>query len=259
MQSMSVKYVEAFRNSLLVVQQVSKVCQCYSGSLNVYLYKYLDIISSFNEFIIKHIPREENGKPNTLVRQASDYNVTKKYFNIRKLMQTKAEFLVLDEPVRPVGDTCLTAQTGLTGPETGLTGDAAGDPNSSLKGDLIVTAEGQDWRMPLISYLRDPGRGAERNIQRLAFKYILIDGELYRRTAEDLLLKCLDSDHAKVTMGEVHKGICGTHQSAPKMKWLLRRAGFYWPTMMSDCFKYYKGCKECQRFGNLICNWCLMR
>ena len=35
------------------------------------------------------------------------------------------------------------------------------------------------------------------------------------------------------------------------MKWLLRRAGFYWPSMMSDCFRYYKGCEECQRFGDL--------
>jgi hypothetical protein len=118
----------------------------------------------------------------------------KKYFNIRKPMQTKAEFLVLDAPVRPVSDTGLTAQTGLTGPETGLTGDAAGDPNLALKDDSIVTAEGQDWRIPLVSYLRDPGRGAQRNIWRLAFKYVLFDDELYCRTAKDLLLKCLDSD-----------------------------------------------------------------
>src|SRR6185503_18873227 len=147
-----------------------------------YLDKSLNIISSFDEFIIKHILREENGKTNTLAQQASGYNVTKKYFNIRKLMQMKAEFLVLDAPVRPVSDTGLTAQTGSTGPETGLTSDATIDPNSSLKDDLIVTAEGQDWRVPLISYLRDPGHGAERNIRRMAFKYVLIDDELYRRT-----------------------------------------------------------------------------
>jgi len=140
LQSMGVKHVEAFGDSLLVVQQVSKVCQCYNGSLNAYLDKCLDIISSFDEFIIKHIPREENKKANTLAQQASGYNVTKKYFNIRKPMQTKAEFLVLDTPVRPVGDTGLTAQTGLTGPETGLTGpetgltdDAAASSNSAKK------------------------------------------------------------------------------------------------------------------------------
>src|SRR6185437_5606675 len=56
---------------------------------------------------------------------------------------------------------------------------------------------------------------------------------------------------SSVAMGKVHEGICGTHQLAPKMKWLLRRAGFYWPTIMADCFRYYKGCEECQRFGNV--------
>jgi hypothetical protein len=79
-------------------------------------------------------------------------------------------------------------------------------------------AKAGNWRVPIITYLRNSGHGAERNIRQLAFKYILIDDELYRRTTEDLLLKCLDSDQARVGMGEVHEGICGIHQSAPKMK-----------------------------------------
>jgi len=135
---MGVKHVEAFGDSHLVVQQVSKVCQCYNGSLNAYFDKCLDIIFFFDEFVIKHIPREENGKVNTLTQQASGYNVTKKYFNIRNPMQTKAEFLVLDQPVRPVYETGLTACTGLTGPETGLTDSAAAGSDSAKKDDSIV-------------------------------------------------------------------------------------------------------------------------
>ena len=81
-----------------------------------------------------------------------------------------------------------------------------------------VEAKVQDWRMPIIAYLKDPSCGVERNIRRLTFKYVLIDDELYCRIAEDELLKCLDSNQARVAMGEVHEGICGTHQSAPKMK-----------------------------------------
>ena len=69
-----------------------------------------------------HIPREDNKKANTLAQQVSGYNVTKKYFNMRKPMRTTAELLVLDEPVRPDAPTGLTAQTGLTGLETGMTG-----------------------------------------------------------------------------------------------------------------------------------------
>ena len=35
------------------------------------------------------------------------------------------------------------------------------------------------------------------------------------------------------------------------MKWMLRHAGFYWPTMINDCFRYYKGYKACQEFGDI--------
>jgi hypothetical protein len=56
------------------------------------------------------------------------------------------------------------------------------------------------------------------------------------------LLKCLGPDDVILAMAELHEGIYGTHKSAPKMKWLLRRAGFYQPNMIADCFKYYKGC-----------------
>jgi hypothetical protein len=80
---------------------------------------------------------------------------------------------------------------------------------------------------------------------------VLHNDELYRRTTEDLLPKCLGTDQAIIAIGEVHEGICGTHQSAPKMNWLLHRASFYWYTMMTDCFRYYKGCEECQRFENI--------
>jgi hypothetical protein len=35
----------------------------------------------------------------------------------------------------------------------------------------------------------------------------VLHNELYRRTAEDLLLKCLGTDQVRIAMGEVHEGI----------------------------------------------------
>jgi hypothetical protein len=35
------------------------------------------------------------------------------------------------------------------------------------------------------------------------------------------------------------------------MKWLLHRARFYWPTMINNCFRYYKGCESCQKFRDV--------
>jgi hypothetical protein len=61
LQSMKVRHVEAFGDSLLVVQQISGDCQCLEGSLNAYLGKCLYVIKfNFNEFCIHHIPRHEN-------------------------------------------------------------------------------------------------------------------------------------------------------------------------------------------------------
>jgi hypothetical protein len=65
------------------------------------------------------------------------------------------------------------------------------------------------------------------------------------------LLRCLSEEEAKVAMGEVHEGMCDSHQAAHKMKWLLRWSGVYWPSMLADCFKYAKGSEACQWFGKL--------
>jgi ribonuclease HI/probable phosphoglycerate mutase len=80
LRDMGVKHVEAYGDSLLVVLQVLKLCQCLNGFLNAYLYMCLDIISCMDEFVIYHVPREENPRANALAQQASSYNVRKRNF-----------------------------------------------------------------------------------------------------------------------------------------------------------------------------------
>jgi ribonuclease HI len=113
----------------------------------------------------------------------------------------------------------------------------------------VATITADDWRYDLFQYLHNPSQSASRKVRYKALQYTWLDNELYYWTIDGVLLKCLSVDQAKVAIGEVHEGIYGTHQSAHKMKWLLRRAGYFWPTMLEDCFKYYKGCQDCQKFG----------
>jgi hypothetical protein len=103
-----VKHVEAHGDSLLVVQQVSKVCQCLNSSLNAYLDKCLDIISCMDECVIYHVPRDENPEANALAQQAYGYDVQKRFFEKQKLMFSEAEGYVLEELVQsppPTGQT----------------------------------------------------------------------------------------------------------------------------------------------------------
>jgi transposase InsO family protein len=110
-------------------------------------------------------------------------------------------------------------------------------------------SEKTDWRDELSKCISELGKVKDRKVRRQALKYVVINDVLYRQTLDGVLLKCLSEEEARIAMGEVHEGMCGTHQSAYKMRWVLRRAGVYWPTMLKDCFKYYKGCEACQKFG----------
>ena len=80
---------------------------------------------------------------------------------------------------------------------------------------------------------------------------MLLEGDLYYRTIDEVLLRCFDKEEAKVLMGEIHEGVCGSYQLTYKMKWVIRRNGYFWPTMLEECFTYYKGYQGCQKFGNV--------
>jgi hypothetical protein len=64
---MGVKYVKAFGDSLLVMQQVANVFQCFDGSLNAYLDECLEIIALFDNFTVQHVSSDENIVANDLV------------------------------------------------------------------------------------------------------------------------------------------------------------------------------------------------
>jgi ribonuclease HI len=79
---MGVKDIDAYGDSLLVVQQIKGEFQCFDGVLNSYLDRCLDIIKSLDTFTIHHIPREENSRANYLAQQASGYQISRGKFFI---------------------------------------------------------------------------------------------------------------------------------------------------------------------------------
>jgi len=102
-----------------------------------------------------------------------------------------------------------------------------------------------DWRKEIVDYLRNSSKKVERRVRFQATKYVLLNDELYYHTVDGILLKCLGDDESKSLMGEIHEGVYGAHQWTFKMKWIIRRNGYYWPTILEDCFKYFKGCEGC--------------
>ena len=90
----------------------------------------------------------------------------------------------------------------------------------------------EDWRSPIISYLRNPN-GCTNNALKLKTRRYVFMGEedesLFKRGVDGILLKCVNTEESIQVMAEVHEGICRAHQSRIKMKWLIHRYGYYWP------------------------------
>jgi ABC-type iron transport system FetAB ATPase subunit len=76
-----------------------------------------------------------------------------------------------------------------------------------------------------LEYIRDPRKTTVKKIKWQELKYTSLDDDLYRRTIDNVLQKCLGKEQAKVVVWETHDGICVADQSVHKMNRLLRGGG----------------------------------
>ena len=102
-----------------------------------------------------------------------------------------------------------------------------------------------------MQYLAGPSSKASRKIKLQSMQYMIYGNALYKRGGDSLLLECLGPIGALTAMAEVHECIFGAHQPGVKMRWLLRRYSYYWPTILKDCIEYAKGCQACQKHGTI--------
>ena len=73
-----------------------------------------------------------------------------------------------------------------------------------IEGVMTLGLPTDDWRKEIVEYLKDSSKKVSRRIRFQATKYVLLEGELYYRTIDGVLLRCLDKEEAKILMGEIH-------------------------------------------------------
>ena len=74
-----------------------------------------------------------------------------------------------------------------------------------------------DWRIEFIEYLENPNKRVPYRTKDQTQNFVLLEGELYRKGFDGLLLKCLSFPDSMEVMKEVHEGVYGAHQFGVKM------------------------------------------
>jgi hypothetical protein len=110
---------------------------------------------------------------------------------------------------------------------------------------------GEDWREAYIDFIRDQrllagmdARSTEAaRVMRRSKGFILVDGKLYRRgTRSGVLMKCVTKEDSYNILREIHEGVCGNHTASRTLVGKAYRAGFWWPTAVSDAEDLVRRC-----------------
>jgi hypothetical protein len=80
----------------------------------------------------------------------------------------------------------------------------------------------------------------------LAKRYTVVERDLYRRGANDILMWCITQEEGHELLTEIHGGEYGSHSSSRTLVGKAFRHGFYWPTALQDAAELVKSCKACQ-------------
>nr|XP_016482103.1 PREDICTED: uncharacterized protein LOC107803020 [Nicotiana tabacum] len=113
-----------------------------------------------------------------------------------------------------------------------------------------------DSRNEIIDYLKhgkileDPK--ASRAFRTKPARYSFKGGQLYRRSFQGPLARCLGASEANYVMREVHKRICRNHSGANSLVLKLIRARYYWARMEQDAKAYVQKCDKCERHAPLV-------
>ncbi|KAL2245958.1 UNVERIFIED_CONTAM: Gag-Pol polyprotein [Sesamum indicum] len=211
-----VRQVDVYTDSQLVAMQVQGTYETREWSMTQYLAKVKDMIKKFDRCTINQIPRDENARADTLSKFGS---------LVEGINERKITVMVKSQPVIDEAEVHAVEMT-------------------------------DSWKTPFVRYLKHgelpSGAIAAKRLQFKANRFTMIGDDLYKRTPEDILLKCLDAERSQYVMKEIHEGSCGNHLGGRSLAHKILRQGYFWPTMVEDAKEFARKCESCQKYAGLL-------
>jgi hypothetical protein len=129
-------------------------------------------------------------------------------------------------------------------------------PTNILAPQLVAQSGPDAWISEIQDYLKEnvlpeDHMSADRIVQ-LAKRYTVVEGDLYRRGANNILMRCITQEEGHELLAEIHGGECGSHSSSLTLVGKAFWNGFYWPTALRDAVELVKSCKACQFYAKQI-------
>jgi ribonuclease HI len=232
---LEIKVVRIFGDSQLIINQIIGEYKVLKPELIQYHQKAMELMKKIMYVSIEKVMRAINGEADALAKLTKE----------------------LGEPTEPEIHITVRNRRPLSLCQT--TNDARNEdtePRKMEQQEAMITEEDDDWRQPFIEYFQHgtlpKDKMAADQLRNWVLRYAYVGNTLYRKSYDQLWLRCVSGPEAEHVMKEIHSGLCGTHQSGPKMKLKIKKMGYYWPTMVTDYEDHTKKCRMCQIHGPFI-------
>jgi ribonuclease HI len=239
-----IKRLDMRGDSQLVIDQVMKNASCHDDKMEAYCRAVRALEDKFYGIKLNHVPRRYNEEADELAKIASGRITVPPNVFARDVAQPSVNL----EPHPSNYTKSSRAPSNPTGTEP-MDEDPLNEAYvlSLLEGygadeaeamDVEPTPSEVDWRDKYIARM-DRGelpsdRSEARRIARMAKSFTLIDGELYKHTASDILQRCVPIPQGRELLRDIHAGVCSHHAAPRTLVGNAFRQGFYWPTVVAD-------------------------
>ncbi|KAA0056391.1 uncharacterized protein E5676_scaffold120G002690 [Cucumis melo var. makuwa] len=186
-----VSFIEIYDDSKLIINQLSLKYDVKHEDLKPYFTYARQFMERFDSVMLEHVPRTESKRADALANLATALMMSD---NVALNIPLCQQWIM--PPLLPE---CQEA---------------------NVTTSHLINEE--DWRQPIIEYLehgklpKDSRHKTE--VRRRAAHFIYYRGTLYRRSLEGLFLRCLGTEESIKALEEACAGVCGVHQSGPKLQ-----------------------------------------
>jgi hypothetical protein len=215
-----------------------KECDATCANMIAYRAMYDKLEGDFEGCEVTHIGRESNEEVDNLA------NIGSKCLQIPPGVFFE-EIFERSVKIKPVIDPALATRSGAK--QTGHT-PAAGTEDLSKETAKVMLVEAV-WTKPYLAYLtrgelpEDPIHC--RQVMRRSKAFIIINGEIYKRSTAGVLQRCIAQEDRIALLREIHEGTCGHHAGSRTLVAKAFRSGFYWLSALHDARNIVQHCEAC--------------
>ncbi|XP_020081530.1 uncharacterized protein LOC109705200 [Ananas comosus] len=202
---MNIQRLHIYGDSQLIINQVTGEYKVHKPELTKYQKRAQELMKEIPNVTLERVSRAVNGKADALARLAkelADPNLDEVHVTIKNRMILSPTDLDLKEESKEI-----------------------------QKANALKIEVEDYWREPYLNYFKHNELPEEKpkqvQLKKRAMRYAFVNDTPYRRSYDQLWLRCISPEETKQVMHEVHSGVCGAHQSGPKIRLKIKRLSYY--------------------------------